>query len=82
MSVQLSTHVVTTGVRSVDYLPVSQLKRQAEIDPAQVRVRFAGFVASLDLDIEDARELFHGLGVVLVEHAVAQHDPRGAWAVA
>lgn len=72
MSVQISTYVVTTGVRSVEYAPARI--HQGGTDSAQVRVRFAGYVASLDLDIEDAEALLHGVAVALVEHAVAQHD--------
>ncbi|MFE5288135.1 hypothetical protein ACFRAQ_24480 [Nocardia sp. NPDC056611] len=72
MSVQVTTYVVTTGVRSVEFAP--QSLDQGGLCPAQIRVRFAGYVAGLDLDIDDARELFYGLGVALVEHDVALKD--------
>ncbi|WP_040806073.1 hypothetical protein [Nocardia concava] len=72
MSVQMTTYVVTTGVRSVEFAP--QSLDQGGVCPPQIRVRFAGYVAGLDLDIDDARELFYSLGVALVEHDVALKD--------
>lgn len=76
MSIQVQTYLVTTGLRHVYYRPAT------ETDPAHVRISFAGYVTTLDVDIDDARKLFYDLGVALVDHAVAQGDPRGAWAVA
>lgn len=72
MSAQMTTYVVTIGVRSVEFAPPSL--DQGGLCPAQIRVRFAGYVAGLDLDIDDARDLFHRLGIALVEHDVALKD--------
>lgn len=76
------------SIRKVEYRAEHMLRygknEQCEdMIEAAVWLRFGGDgELSLSLSIDEARTLFYGLGVALVEHAVAEADPRGAWAVA
>ncbi|WP_433592538.1 hypothetical protein [Nocardia sp. CA-145437] len=83
----MSAHSAST-VREVEYRPqqvvvYGKQKQYTDTVLPAIWVRLTGdSELSLSIGIDEARALFYGLGVALVEHAVAQCDPRGAWAVA